>query len=363
MTRIRVPDYFGGGLVNLVAELEHRLAGRAASPRLRPELGALIPSAAAYVVVLFDGLGDGQLGHPAAGPLHAARRAALDTSFSTQTSVVTSTLATGLPPARHGLISYLLDLRDVGVVNTLYWHTTAGAPCPIDPAGFLPAPNLAERLLAATGEAPVVVQPAGFVGSTLDRMLFRSAEVVGADPGELESAAADAAAPGRLVLVYLPDVDAAAHLAGQRSPEYGAALERAGALWTGLAAALPAYAALIGTADHGHVDVPPEGRVPLPLPEGITVSGDARVAYLRGDPVTIEAAVAGLPGRWVRVGDAGPLWGPPPYHESFAERVPDGLLFADDGHAWVLPGDDLPMVGHHGGLSEAEVRVPLLVGG
>jgi hypothetical protein len=45
-----------------------------------------------------------------------------------------------------------------------------------------------------------------------------------------------------------------------------------------------------------------------------------------------------------------------------ATRLPDGLLFADDGFAWVLPGDDLPMVGHHGGLTEAEVRIPLLIG-
>jgi hypothetical protein len=360
---IRAPDYEGGGLVNLVAELEHRLAGRALSPRLKPALRALLPEAATYVVVLFDGLGDAQLGHPAAAPLRAARRAALDTSFSTQTSVVTSTLATGLPPSRHGLISYLLDLRGAGVVNTLYWHTVAGAPCPLDPGGFLPAPNLAERLLAAGGEAPAVVQPAGFVGSTLDLMLFRSAEVVGAEPGDLAAAAAAAAGPGRLVLVYLPDVDAAAHLGGQRSPEYAAALERAAALWTGLAGALPGHVALLGTADHGHVDVAPNHRIPLPTPEGVVVSGDARVAYLRGNPAAIRAATAGLPGRWVPIEEAGPLWGPPPFHPAFEERLPDGLLFAGDGIAWVLPGDDLPMIGHHGGLTEAEVRVPLLIAG
>jgi hypothetical protein len=361
MTGLRLPDYGGGGLVNLVAELEHRLTGGSVSPRLRPDLGAVIPEAETYLVVLFDGLGDGQLGHPAAAPLQTARRAALDTSFSTQTSVVTSTLATGLPPSRNGLISYLLDLPGVGVVNTLYWHTTAGAPCPLDPGGFLPAPNLAGRLVAAGCRPPAVVQPAGFVGSTLDRMLFHSAEVIGAEPGDLVEAAAGAAHSGRLVLVYLPDVDAAAHLAGRGSAEYAGALERAAGVWTGLAATLPGHAALIGTADHGHVDVRPEHRIPLALPEGIVVSGDARVAYLRGDRPAVEAAVTGLPGRWVPIERAGPLWGPPPFHPAFGDRLPDGLLFADDGYAWGFPGDDLPMIGHHGGLTEAELRIPLLV--
>ena len=121
---MRPPDYTGGGLVNLVAELERRLTGKALVPGLRPDLGTALPEAATYLLVLLDGLGDGQLGHPAADPFAAARRGALDAPFPTTTTVSLATIATGLPPARHGLIAYQLWLPDrEQVANTIKWTT------------------------------------------------------------------------------------------------------------------------------------------------------------------------------------------------------------------------------------------------
>ena len=73
---ITLPDYDGGSLVNLMAELEHSLTGAAASRRLHPHLADHIPEADTYVLCLFDGLGAGQLDHPAAEPLADSIRAA-----------------------------------------------------------------------------------------------------------------------------------------------------------------------------------------------------------------------------------------------------------------------------------------------
>ncbi|NIR38997.1 MAG: alkaline phosphatase family protein, partial [Actinobacteria bacterium] len=58
--------------------------------------------------VLFDGLGDGQLHHPAAAALAASRRAAIDAPFPTTTTVSLATIATGRSPAEHGLLGYQL---------------------------------------------------------------------------------------------------------------------------------------------------------------------------------------------------------------------------------------------------------------
>lgn len=64
------PDYAGGSLVNLVAELESRLTGASTPmPGLHPQLSSVVPPASTYVLVLFDGLGAHQLDHPAAVPL------------------------------------------------------------------------------------------------------------------------------------------------------------------------------------------------------------------------------------------------------------------------------------------------------
>ncbi|MCB2224355.1 MAG: alkaline phosphatase family protein [Actinobacteria bacterium] len=359
---MRIPRHDGFGLVNLVAEVEHRLTGASAAPRLDPSIRDAVPDADTYVLVLIDGLGARQLGHPAAAPLAADHRATLDAPFPTQTSVVTSTLATGLPPSRHGLIAYWLHLPPHGVVNTLYWYAQgATEPLDHDPEAFLPAPNTAERLTAA-GSGVTVVEPSAMVDSTINRVLYRNAGVRGVG-GEDEAVAAtleEAARPGRLVVAYYPHVDAAAHAAGQASDLYAGAMATVAAAWDAIAAGLPGHAALLGTADHGHLDVAPGAHVPVAPVPGVAVGGDSRVLHLRGPMDAIRALAAGLPGTLVAREDAGPLWGPGPHHPEFEQRAPDALLFADDGHAFLFEGDDQPMVGHHGGLTDAEVEIPLL---
>ncbi len=360
---MHIPDYSGGGLVNLVAELEHRLRGDAPSPRLYPEIGRLIPEADSYVLVLFDGLGDLQLDHPEAGPFKRDRVAALDASFSTQTTVNTSTLATGLPPSRHGLISWLLRIGDT-VLDTIYWIEDRERPSAIDPSTFLPVPNLAERL-APAGVEVVATEPAAFVGSPLDRVLYRGTTVVGVEEDrEAVDAALDAVSqPGRLALVYLPHIDAAAHAAGQDSDLYAESMRHVVEVWKSLVGRLPSGAVAVGTADHGHIDVTEDHKVAVPAVDGLIYSGDNRVVYVTGDPDQARALAAHLPARWIPVSAETRIWGPPPFHSQFLDRLPDGFLVADAGYALVPPGTTDTMVGHHGGTTPAELRVPLLVAG
>ena len=358
---MRPPDYQGGGLVNLIAELEYRLTGSAAAPRLRADLAARIPPAAGYVFVLIDGLGDHQLGHPAAAPLARHRVGAIDASFSTQTTVNTSTLATGLPPAQHGLIAYLLRLGD-RVANTIFWFDPVGDPVEVDYRQFLPAPNLAERMSAA-GVESIVVEPSAFINSPLEQVLYRGATVVPApdDAASVRIALERAAEPGKLVVVYVPNVDAAAHAAGQESRLYRQALQDAAGIWKALATGLPPHAVAVGTADHGHVDVTPDHHLRLPALPGVTFYGDSRVVYVSGAVDEAAALSAQLPVTWVSRSDMDGWWGPPPYHPEFERRRPDGALVADDGFALLYPGNEGIMVGQHGGLTEAELRIPILV--
>ena len=358
---MRPPDYLGGGLVNLIAELEYRLTGKAAAPRLSADLAARIPPAGSYVLVLIDGLGDHQLGHPGAARLAKDRVGAIDASFSTQTTVNTATLATGLPPSQHGLMAYLLRLGNQ-VVNTIFWFDSKGHPVDVDHQQFLPAPNLAERMSAA-GVESIVVEPSAFVGSPLEKVLYRGATLLAAkdDAATIRAALEAAAEPGRLVAVYVPHVDAAAHAAGQDSLLYRDALLDAAGIWEALAMDLPTLAVAVGTADHGHIDVAPDHYVRLPELPGVTFYGDSRVVYASG-PVNEAASLASeLPATWVARSDMEGWWGPPPYHPEFERRRPDGALMADDGFALLYPGNEAIMIGQHGGLSEAELRVPILV--
>ncbi len=357
-----LPDYSGGSLVNLVAELERRLTGAASSPGLRASLGTAIADAATYVLVLFDGLGSAQLEHPAAGMLAADRAASIDAPFPTTTTVSLASIATGLPPSQHGLLGYQLWMPQVGeVVNTIKWTTLWGAALDFDTEGMLPSPNLWERLNRA-GLEPITVQPAGFAGSKLTKLLYRGCRFEGVATVEEQIAATCqlAAVPGRLILTYVPQVDFAAHVAGQSSPEYAQAMATADFVWSSLRSRLPQGVGLVGTADHGHMDFPKERqhRIPRALHRGRTFYGDSRVMFVRGDGAEITAA---LPATWHPFPAVAGWWGPEPFHTAFDARRPDGLLVPERGHVLLHKHSDDRMTGHHGGLEDAERLVPLLV--
>jgi hypothetical protein len=356
---MEAPGYAGTGLVNLVAELETRLTGAAPSPPLERRLAATIPEAPSYVLVVCDGLGDRQLAHPDARPLLQYRVAAIDAPFPTTTTVSLATVATGLPPSRHGLLGYQLWLPDTGVVvNTIKWTTLWGEPVSYDTQAFLPGPNTWERLRAA-GVEPITVQPASFEGSPLTRTLYRGCrfEAFRDDREAVAAACSLAEQPGRLILLYLPYIDFAAHVAGQNTAEYAEAVAETAAVWERLAITIRGAVA-VGTADHGHVDVPRHRRVSIPKAdhEDRIFYGDPRVVFVRGAPPE-----AHLPATWVPRPKMEEWWGPPPRHPAFEDRAPDGVLVADDGYSLLHRHADDRLIGQHGGLTSAEVYIPLLV--
>jgi hypothetical protein len=361
MATINVPDYEGGSIVNLTAEIETRLTGSAPGPRLHSHLGERIPEAAGYVLVVFDGLGSGQLGHSAAAPLARSSRADLDTPFPATTTVSLASLATGLPPSRHGLLGYQLWLPEADtVVNTIKWTTLWGAPIEYDTTTVLPALNLWERLQAA-GSEPVTVQPAQFDRSALTKALYRGCRFEPAFLAEdLVEATVRVAGPGRLVMTYVPHIDFAAHVSGQSSREYADALTIASHVWSALSTRLPASVALVGTADHGHVDFPRDRqhKIPKTEHEGRAFYGDGRAMFVKGDGAPLAEA---LPATWIPGSEARAWWGPGPFHETFEDRSPDGILLADDDTLILHRFSDDRMIGNHGGMTPAEQKVPLLV--
>lgn len=358
------PDYSGGSLVNLVAELERRLGGDAPSPGLHPHLAELIPDAETYVLVLFDGLGDGQLSHEAAAPLRRDRKAAIDSPFPATTTVSLATLSTGLAPSQHGLLGYQLWMPDVGhVVNTIKWTTLWGEPVEYDTAGLLPEPNLWERLSAA-GVEPVTAQPYNFADTGLTKALYRGCrfEPYYTEAESVEAALDLAAASKRLVFVYLPHVDFAAHVFGQQDESYAHAVDIVATAWSGIVEGLPEGVVAVGTADHGHIDFPKTRQVQIPRSAhaGKEFYGDGRAMFVKGSGNSMAKE---LPATWVPLDQMIGWWGPEPRHHLFDERAPDGVLLADDGHLLLHRFSDTRMVGNHGGLVDDERLIPLLVAG
>ena len=356
----KTPSYGGTGLVNLIAEIEHRMTGKASSPRLaEPEL---VPDAETYVLVLFDGLGAAQLDHPAARSFAGASVSILDAPFPTTTSVSLATVATGLPPSQHGQVAHLTWMPDLDkVVNTLKWVSLTGEPVSYDYPTLLPADNIWERL-RASGVEPITVQPEDFTGSPLSRTLYRGARFEGAwDVDDLVTATAQLAGqPNRFIFTYVPHVDFAGHVFGLASDEFTDAMKVAVSVWEGIAAALPPRAALLGTADHGLLDFSEEQKILIREPrfDSLRFAGDTRGVHLWGEPDLI-VDLAGLTGG--ELVDPIELLGPEPT-EVTRSRLGEKLLFAPDHLALLPKGFDKRLRCYHGGLSDDEVKIPLLVG-
>jgi hypothetical protein len=360
--QVTIPDYGGGSLVNLVAEMEHRLRGAAVSPRLHPDLGQHIPDATTYVLCVFDGLGAGQLGHPAATPLRNSMRATIDCPFPATTTVSLAVLATGLPPSQHGLLGYQAWLPELQVVaNTIHWTTLWGEPLDYELDSFLPSPNVAERL-GAEGVEVITIQPANFLETNLTKVLFRGNRFEGiySISEWVDAVVQLAAQPNRLIVAYLPHVDVAAHIGGQKSEEYAEALGAVASAWESMCNRLPANAVAIGTADHGHLDFPPDRQFKISSEdhEDRIFFGDGRAMYVKGDGASLAERI---PATWVPVAEMIHWWGPEPRHPKLADRLPDGVLIADDDVLLLHRFSDTRMVGNHGALTDAERLIPLLV--
>jgi hypothetical protein len=357
------PEYSGANLVNLVAEIEHRLTGATTGTRLNPQLAAGVPDATSYIFVLFDGLGLHQLDHPEAGPLRAGLAGRLSAPFPTTTTVSLATIATGRTPRAHGVIGHMMYMPEHGVFNGLKWRGLSGEPIDHPMAELLPAPNLWERLHDA-GLEPITVQPGEFMSTPLTKALYRGCRFEAAWSHEETSTAtlALAAKPGRLVFVYVGEVDFAAHLYGQSSAQYAAAIRSAADTWSRLVESAPDNAAVVGTADHGHIDYSHDAKVHLASADfkGIEIYGDPRALFLRGDGA--QELASGLPGTWTPLAECRSWWGAGEEHPKFAERAPAGVLLADPDRL-IVPGHmDRRLIGYHGGLAPGEIDIPLLIG-
>ncbi len=361
---ITVPDYAGGSLVNLIAELEHRLTGSARSPLLYPHLSEHIPEADTYVLCLFDGLGAQQLDHSAAGPLRDSLRASIDCPFPATTTVSLAALATGLPPSQHGLLGYQAWIPELEVVaNTLQWTTLWGDPLDYTLETVLPSPNLAERLGAA-GVETITIQPGNFLETNLTKVLFRGNRFEGIWnlPEWIDATVQLAAQTKRLIVAYLPHVDVAAHVSGQDSQEYADALGAIAACWESVVNRLPANAVAIATADHGHIDFPPSQQFKIGKDdhEDRIFYGDGRAMFVKGEGAWLANK---LPATWVPIDEMVHWWGPGPHHPQFWDRAPDGVLVADDDNLLLHRFSNSRLIGNHGALTDAERLLPLLVGG
>jgi predicted AlkP superfamily pyrophosphatase or phosphodiesterase len=357
-----LPDYGGACLDRVVPAILRR---RQEAP---PWLPALVTSADQVVLVVLDGLGWEQLqerGH-LAPTLSAMAGGPITTVAPSTTATALTSLATGAPPAEHGVVGYRMVVGNDEVLNVLRWSTPSG-----DARERIP-PDTMQRLEPFLGTKPPVVTRAEFAESGFSRAHLAGSDLYGwRYPSTLVCQVVGLLTEGHpFVYAYYAGIDAVAHEFGFGFA-YDAELAAADRLVADLIDVLPAGVAVVVTSDHGQVDV--RDRVERLHPDVVAwttmLSGEGRFRWLHARPGLVDrlADVARHHHghhAWVRtrqeIEAEGWLGGPIP-HE-IARRLGDVAVVAHEPIAFHDPADtgSMELVCRHGSLTSAEMLVPLV---
>ena len=394
-----VPSYDGGGFLNLMASLGDTCGG-ASSPYA--PLSAVDTSewarARNLILLLVDGLGaDYLVKNSPKGFLHRHQVAVLTSVCPTTTAAAIPTAMTGLPPVAHALTGWHVYVAELDAVTAVLPIVGRGRSLPDHPAakpenlfGYVtlfqqlkrPSRVVTPEYLAdsafsvfhARGAARHAYHRDPFPWSATMPFWRRRQDMFGTlrrlchEPG-----------PPSFTYAYWPYFDNLAHDFGI---EDGQALSMFRTFEQELEEFLGSVRGtdtmVLVTADHGFIDSPIKRQIQLAEHPGLArlllrpLCGERRFAYCYVRPDAhrdfedyVAGEFRGAMEAWPRAKLLDEGWyGPGPASARLPGRIGDYVLAMKDD--WTIrdrvPGEDpIDLVGVHGGLSAAEMHIPLCV--
>lgn len=380
-----LPDYQGGSIVNLMASLQTGLGG---SAHAYPPLRLLDPQQVAghrnVLLWVIDGMGLNHLrAHPQATCLNSHLAGAMTSVYPPTTASAITTFLTGNAPQQHGLTGWHMYFHELGsVLSVLPGRARYGgvglAQAGIDVAALLGHVPFPDRIAVnAWSLAPASIARSDFNLAHLGRAHLLSYRDL---PDMLAQAAGVLAGPGRnYVYAYWPELDRIGHHEGiwsRAAVDHLARLDRA---FDSLLEQIHGTDTLVVVcADHGQVDNSEQERIDLrhhpALAEtlALPLCGEPRSAYCYLRPGRVEQfddyverefagqarALAGarlIEAGWFGLGEP---------HPQLHRRVGDRVLLMQDRFLvkdWLAQENRYELIGVHGGLSDDELYVPLIL--
>ena len=326
------------------------------------------------VLILIDGMGQDAINNygdqfPIFDELKQVKK--LYTNFPSTTATSLSTLGTGVLPGVHGMLGYTVRVprSDNRLLNALKWDER------VDPVMWQKVPTLFERAVLA-GVSVTHVAAKRYEGSGFTQAALRGAKYVGANGVDEMATAVSAALKPQpsFVYTYLNTLDSAGHSDGVGSDKWLTALQQVSEFITKVKQLAPAGSRIWVTSDHGMVNSTEQVILGQDnkLLENVTLIGGeprARHIYIK------EGAASETIAQWqeffgskarvlskdTAIKDG--LFGPVVTEDSH-DRLGDLIAIANNDLILVDPArvrEESSMVGHHGGVTDIEVEIPLLL--
>ena len=326
------------------------------------------------VLILIDGMGQDAINNygdqfPIFNELKQVKK--LYTNFPSTTATSLSTLGTGVLPGVHGMLGYTVRVprSDNRLLNALKWDER------VDPVMWQKVPTLFERAVLA-GVSVTHVAAKRYEGSGFTQAALRGAKYVGANGVDEMATAVSAALKPQpsFVYTYLNTLDSAGHSDGVGSDKWLTALQQVSEFITKVKQLAPAGTRIWVTSDHGMVNSTEQVILGQDnnLLENVTLIGGeprARHIYIK------EGAASETIAQWqeffgnkakvlskesaIKDGLFGPV-----VTEDSHDRLGDLIAIANNDLILVDPArvrEESSMVGHHGGVTDIEVEIPLLL--
>lgn len=369
------PDY-KNSVVNVSASVLAALGGHPVYPVLK-KLGFLAKSKK-IVLMVIDGMGYEflkQQGKDSFFACHCVDR--ITSTFPPTTVTAEISLETGVAPMQHGITGWTMYLKELGVVSKiLLFETRAGGS--LTQMGVKREDIYTEKLLFQKAGAPSVM--------VLPRVVttrFCTDDWAAAFDdlnGFVEQTKIAAAKPGiRFVYSYWIELDHLCHKFGCSSDEAVGHFRDLDKRIAGLAGDLKDGGAdLIITADHGLIDIPLENRIDLRAYPDIydclvlPLCGDSRAAFCyvkSGRAREFESLVKQklgfccVPRKSADLLKKG-VFGNGAENPRLRDRIGDYILLAKKNYTirdLLRNETKLNLKAHHGGTSNQEMYVPLIV--
>jgi hypothetical protein len=379
----QIPDYRGGSIVNLMASIITARGGRSGHPPLHLLQSEELAEATNILLMVIDGLGARYLRRVSPdGPIATHLRGVITSVFPPTTAAAITTFLTGDAPQQHAVPGWFTYFRELGCVMAVLpgQPRYGGVPygkAKVDAGKLLGHRSLFDRVEDRT----IVVSPAHIARSDFNLAHLGRADLLTFKtlPQMFAAALGALRRDGRrkLLYVYWPKLDGIGHEKGIESAAARAHLRLIEQrLADFLAAAAGTDTILLVTADHGQVDTVEADRIQLADHPALSqtlllpLCGEPRAAfcYVRADQAEAFQQYCRE-----HLGDRLDLWrsrdlieqglfGTGEPHPRLHERVGDYCLLARGNH---VVQDSLPFekphtqIGVHGGLSDAELMVPL----
>ena len=374
------PDYNGNSIVNLMSSIMSALSLENPYEPISCDSNLNLDDSTNIVLLIVDGLGYNYLKDIGANTqLAKSTKDSITSVFLPSTGPSISTFFTGLAPQQHAVTGWYVHLPEYGLVSRFLPFTSA-----IDWNGR--SNNISE----AVGASPLVIAMRNhfvilgdeIVDSVYSRYMSGNAERLGYSNmkdffGQIRKAISS---DGKSYIhAYWPQLDTIAHLLGVQSAETKDHLQTFDKTLQSFVEEIQGTdTTLVVTSDHGFNDVSLENIIYTRDHPGLMncltlpLCGDTRTVYCYVRPSKIAAFE-----RYVSTSldhaceihssqelvdrEWFGLFEPSP---KLQERVGDYTLTFKEGYAAMncFPGLEPPMMlGHHGGTSDDEMMVPLIV--